>query len=83
MTTTVNNNTFSTQPDQLIEYECAPGIWGSGQANNSISYLSSNGTRYSNFIQFAIKVVMASNDNTNVPYLTDVRAIALPAGTGI
>lgn len=83
MTTTVNNNTFSTQPDQLIEYECAPGIWGSGQANNSISYLSSNGTRYSNFIQFAIKVVMASNDNTNIPYLTDVRAIALPAGTGI
>ena len=83
MTTTVNNNTFSTQPDQLIEYECAPGVWGSGQANNSISYLSSNGTRYSNFIQFAIKVVMASNDNTNIPYLTDVRAIALPAGTGI
>jgi len=83
MTPTTNVNTYSQRPDQLIEYECAPGIWGSGQANNRISYLSSNGTLYNNFIQFAIKVVMATNDNTNVPYLTDIRAIALPSGTGI
>ena len=83
MTVTNNSNTYATAPDQLYEYECAPGIWGSNQANNSISYLSTNGTIYTNFIQFAIKVVMATNDNTNVPYLTDIRAIALPAGTGV
>jgi hypothetical protein len=83
MTPTTNLNTYSTQVGQLIEYECAPGIFGSGAANNSISYLSTNGTTYTNFIQFAIKVVMASNDNTNIPFLTDIRAIALPPGTGI
>ena len=83
MTPTTNANNFANGPDQLIEYEYAPGIFGSGQANNSISYLSTNGTTYNNFIQFAIKVVMASSDSTNIPYLNDIRAIALPPGTRI
>lgn len=83
--TTMNGglNTYSTSRTNLIEYECAPGIYSSGMANNSISYQSTNGQTYKNFIQFAIKVVFATNDNTNVPFLTDIRALALPPGTGI
>ena len=83
MTQVGNPNAYSTNRTNLIEYECAPGIFNSNQANNNISYVSTNGQTYTNFIQFAIKVVMVTNDNTNVPFLTDLRALALPAGTGI
>jgi hypothetical protein len=83
MTQVGNPNTYSTNRTNLIEYECAPGIFASNQANNNISYTSTNGQTYTNFIQFAIKVVMTTSDNTNVPFLTDLRALALPAGTGI
>ena len=84
MTTLQNPNTYSTNRTDLYEYECAPGIFASNQANNSISYTSSTtGQTYDSFIQFAIKVVLATSDNTNVPFLTDIRALALPAGTGI
>jgi len=84
MTTLQNPNTFSTSRNDLYEYECAPGVFASNQANNSISYTSSaTGQTYNSFIQFAIKVVLSTNDNTVVPFLTDIRALALPAGTGI
>ena len=83
--TTLNggSNMYSTSRENLIEFECAPGIYSSGLANNTISYVSSTGQKYNNFIQFAIKVVLATNDNTYVPFLTNIRALALPAGTGI
>jgi hypothetical protein len=83
--TTMNGglNLYSTNRDNIIEYECAPGVFASGVANNYISYLSTNGQKYTSFIQFAIKVVLATNDNTTVPFLTDIRALALPPGTGI
>jgi hypothetical protein len=74
---------YSTDSTNLIEYEWAPGVYGSNHANNVISYVSTNGNTYNSFIQFAIKVVLTTNDNTNVPFLTDIRAIALPPGTGI
>ena len=74
-------NNYSTSRDNLIEYECAPGV--NNVANNYISYTNVNGQKYSTFIQFAIKVVLATSDNTNVPFLTDIRALALPQGTGI
>jgi len=84
MTTMQNPNTYSTSRTDLYEYECAPGIFASNQANNSISYTSATtGQTYNSFIQFAIKVVLATSDNTNVPFLTDIRALALPPGTGI
>ena len=38
---------------------------------------------YNDYSQFAIKIVLATNDNTNVPFLTDIRALALPSGSGI
>ena len=84
MTTVGNPNTYSTSRTDLYEYEAAPGIFASNLPDNSISYTSSlTGQTYNSFIQFAIKVVLSTNDNTNVPFLTDIRALALPAGTGI
>lgn len=83
MTQTTNTNTYSSTRTDLIEYEYAPGVFGTGNANNNISYVSSNGQTYTSFIQFAIKVVFASSDPTNVPFLSDIRALALPSGTGI
>ena len=83
MTQVGNQNVYSTSRDNLIEFECAPGVYGSGQADNFISYTSENGTTYTTFSQFAIKVVLATSDNTNIPFLSDIRALALPSGTGI
>ena len=81
MTQVGNGNAYSSSLTDLIEYECAPGL--NGTANNNISYTNSSGQTYTSFIQFAIKVVMSTPDNTNVPFLTDIRALALPPGTGI
>jgi hypothetical protein len=83
MSTLSNPNTFSNSRDNLIEFEAAPGVYGSTQANNNISYTSTTGQTYTEFSQFAIKIVLATNDNTVVPHLTNIRALALPPGTGI
>jgi len=77
----LNYTNYSTNRNSIIEYEYAPGI--NNLANNNISYTSTSGISYNNFIQFAIKVVITTPDRTNVPFLQDIRAVALPAGTGI
>ena len=74
--------TYSKDRTNLIEYEVAPGVWGYG-SNNSVSYTSTNGQVYTDFSQFAIKVVIVTDNKTNVPFLTDIRAIALPSGIGL
>ena len=79
--TQTTGTVYSSSQSDLIEFECAPGV--NGKPYNAISYTNSNGVIYTSFIQFAIKIVLASNDNTNVPFLTDIRALALPSGTGI
>jgi hypothetical protein len=79
--TQVGVSTFSTDRTNLIEYTAAPGI--NGIANNNLSYASVNGQTYTSFTQFQIKVVMATSDRTSVPFLTNIRALALPSGTGI
>ena len=79
MTPATNASSYSKDRKDIIEYEVAPGVYGDVPADG-ISYTNQAGTTYSTFIQFAIKIVMASNDKTNVPFLTDVRAIALPSG---
>lgn len=81
MTTLSGSLNYSSSPDNLIEFECAPGT--NGVADDVISYTNINGITYTQFSQFAIKVILATNDNTNVPFLTDIRALALPPGTGI
>ena len=81
--TYVNNtgNGYSTSRGDTMEFEVAPGI--NGVANGQISYTSTTGTVYTTFNQFALKIVLTTNDNTSVPFLTDIRALALPSGTGI
>ena len=81
MTQVGKQTTYSKDRSNYIEFECAPGV--NGVADNSISYTSTNGNTYTNFIQFAIKIVMATSDRTSVPSITDIRALALPAGTGL
>lgn len=81
-------NTYSKDRNNLIEYETAPGVYSTRTANNYIEYTSapndgSEPQTYNSFIKFAIKVVMSSDDTTKVPYLTDLRVLALPSGTGI
>jgi hypothetical protein len=83
MTNLNNTNSFSLTRDNLIEFEAAPGIYASNQANNNISYISVAGQTYSEFSQFAIKVVLSTSDKTVIPYLTNIRALAVPPGTGI
>jgi hypothetical protein len=81
MTPISSTNRVSSTRTDLIEYVAAPGK--DNIANNNIVYTSSSGATYSTFNQFAIKVVMTTTDPTYVPFLTDIRAIALPAGTGM
>jgi len=81
MTPVNNGSFFSTTIGNTQEIEYAPGV--NNIANNYIQYTSTSGTTYKSFIQFAIKVVLTTSDNTNAPYLTDIRALALPPGTGI
>jgi hypothetical protein len=76
-------NNYSTSRTDFIEFECAPGLFLSGQANNNIAYTSTNGQSYNTFIQFEVKIVLATSDPTKVPVLSDMRAIALPSGTGL
>ena len=78
MTKTKNSGTlYSNQRGDLHEYTFAPGSLGSEQGY--VSYVSTNGQTYNSFNQFAIKIVLITSDKTIVPYLTDMRCIALPS----
>lgn len=88
METVSGANSYSRDRNGLIEYETAPGTFGTRAANNSIQYTSapsdgSSPQTYTSFIKFAIKIVLSSDDSTKVPFLTDMRTLALPSGTGI
>jgi hypothetical protein len=79
--TKINNSgsSYSQTRDNTIEYTFAPGTGGSDQG--FVTYTSTSGQVYTTFSQFAIKVVLTSSDHTYVPYLTDIRALALPSNT--
>jgi hypothetical protein len=66
--------TYSLTNEQ-IEYEYRPSM-----NSNNIVY-STNTATYGTFNQFAIKIVLASDGTlaTNLPYVYNLRAIALPA----
>jgi hypothetical protein len=78
---TLINNTdglYSQTRESTFEFVAAPGAGGIAQ--NYIEYTSGvSGQTYNNFSQFAIKVVLTTSDTTAVPFLTDIRAIALPS----
>jgi hypothetical protein len=73
-----SNSLYSQTRGDTYEFVAAPG--SAGVADNYISYTSDvTNQTYNKFNQFAIKIVLASSDNTSVPFLTDIRAIALPS----
>jgi hypothetical protein len=78
---TLINNTdslYSQTRENTFEFVAAPGA--GGVAQNYVEYISNvSGQTYNDFSQFAIKVVLATFDKTAVPYLSDIRAIALPS----
>jgi len=72
-----SSSKYSKGRGDIIEYSFAPGTDGTEQGY--VTYTSTNGQTYSSFSQFAIKIVFTSSDSTYVPYVTDLRAIALPS----
>jgi hypothetical protein len=79
MTKINNSNTqFSLARTDTYEYAFAPGTTGVDQGY--VSYVSATtGQTYTSFSQFAIKIVLTTTDNTSVPFVTDMRALALPS----
>jgi hypothetical protein len=78
--TTINggDSIYSQTRDNTYEFVAAPG--SGGFAQNYVEYISNvTGQTYNNFNQFQIKIVLATSDKTAVPFLTDIRAIALPS----
>jgi hypothetical protein len=75
--TNSSNASFSQTRSDLYEYTFAPGI--NGTANGYVTYTSTSGQKYTSFSQFAIKIVLTTTDKTAVPYVSDMRAIALPS----
>jgi hypothetical protein len=73
-------NSYSLNRDDVKEYVSAPGT--AGVASNQITYTSSSGVTYTDFGQFAIKVVLSTSDTTKVPVIHDLRVLALPSGSG-
>lgn len=80
MTKTNNSDTvYSSQRSELFEYTFAPGTLTAGKDQGYVSYISTNGQTYTTFSQFAIKVVLTTTDKTQVPTVSELRCIALPA----
>jgi hypothetical protein len=78
MTKTNNCDTLYSQSRQnTYEYSFAPGT--SGVEQGYVTYTSSTGQIYTTFSQFAVKVVLTTTDNTAVPFVNDLRALALPS----
>lgn len=74
MTQKTSQYTFSVNRTP-VEYEYRPSL-----TSNNITY-STDTTTYKTFNQFAIKIVLSSQSTVanSIPYVMDVRAIALPA----
>lgn len=82
MTIVNGSSKYSVNKNDTYEYEAAPGT--NNIADNYISYTNPvSAQSFNSFYQYAIKVVMTSNDPTFAPALSDIRTIALPSGTGL
>lgn len=71
---TLNNYSRSTR--DYIEFEFTP--FGEDDPFKDITYSTGSAT-YATFDQFAIKIILVTNDTTRYPVLRDLRAIALPS----
>jgi hypothetical protein len=74
--TNASDTLFSQTRNEVYEYTFAPGTGGTEQGY--VTYTSSTGQIYTSFSQFALKIILTSTDSTYVPFITDMRAIALP-----
>jgi len=74
--TNASDTLFSQTRSDVYEYTFAPGTDGTDQGY--ITYTSTTGQIYTSFSQFALKIILTSTDSTYVPFITDMRAIALP-----
>lgn len=72
------STSYSISRNDLKEFVSAPG--SGGVPSNSITYTNNSGVTYDEFGQFAIKIVLASNDSGKTPILHDLRVLALPSG---
>jgi hypothetical protein len=72
---------YSANRNEFNEYSFAPGT--NGAAQGYVSYISTNGNTYFTFNQFALKIVMRTNDTTNPPIISNFRSIALPADVDV
>ena len=79
MTTISGASTFSNKYGELYEFVASPYVEPNiGIASNKVEYISKeNGLVYNTFSQFAIKIVMTSEDPTIMPYIKDMRGVAL------
>lgn len=59
---------WATASNNVVAYNVTP---------SGVTYLNSEGTVYSTFKQFQIKVILQSNDSSKVPIIDDLRALAL------
>ena len=80
MTLISGDTLYSKTREEQFEYVAAPYEEPNiGTASNRVSYTSKNSNEiYTTFYKFAIKIVASSPDKTFVPFLKDIRAIALP-----
>ena len=70
-------NLFSKDKNEIISLEYRPSL-----TSNVLSYVE-NGVTYplgGKFRNFAVKVVMTAKDPSVTPYVTNIKAIAVPAG---
>lgn len=71
---------YSTVRDETYEYIFAPGA--NNVSSGSVSYTSKTTNQtYTTYNQVSIKIVLTSPDKTIVPYVDDMRFIALPPDT--
>jgi len=74
-----SNTVYSVTRNDTYEYSFAPGT--NSVSQGYVNYTSTTGQVYTTFSQFAIKVVLISSDHTYVPFISDIRAIALPSNS--
>ena len=49
------------------------------QKFNVLTYFNSAKAKFEGYTSFAVKIVLLSNDNTNIPYVDDLQAVAVSA----
>ena len=78
MTEDATTASFVSKNGEFAELVFAPGPYGSGIADNRVTYRKGD-TTYPNFYLFCVKVVMYGTSTVDVPIFAQLRVIALPS----